>query len=334
MSLGKKLKIFTGHANIALAQAVARQFNFPTGDAHLNEFPDGRFLAEYDENVRGHHVAIIQPTTTLRDHVELCQMVYAAASNSAANVTAVVSYFGDIRADRKKKRRVGVVARMALDQVVRAGAKKILLVDPHFEQIEGYVDPRHCQIEILHSLPVFVSLFRQLGITDVMNGPPDVGRAKTAEDYSNALGGDIFFAYKVKKNDRPEKVHIIGDVAGRNVRVIDDECSTGETIQEVVLALEEAGAAAIDIVVTHGKFVGDAPRLVAALPLVRKVSVTDTVALRPEVHEALGDRLRHITIAPLLAAALRSIHNEDSVAELEDCDKVAEIYRREYFVNP
>lgn len=334
MPLGKKLKIFTGNANRALAQAVAEYLHFPLGDQHRNEFPDKRFLSEYDENVRGHHVAIIQPTTTVEDHAELCQMVSAAVSNSAANVTVALTYFGDVRADRKNKRRVCVAARLALNEIVEAGAKRILLIDPHFEQIVGFVDPKQCLIEILHSLPVFVSLFQHLGIIDVMNGPPDVGRAKIAEEYSNALGGGVFFAYKAKQDDKAKKVHIIGDVAGKKTRLIDDECSTGATIVEGVQALHEAGASAVDIVVTHGKFVGDAPERIAALPLIRKVYVTDTVALRQEVRGALGDRLRHITVAPLLAEALRSIHNEDSVAELESIEKVADIYRREYFVNP
>lgn len=333
MAKGKTLKIFTGNANTQLAECIAKCIGQPLGAVTVSRFPDGEAYVRYEEDIRGCHVAIIQPTNQPEFNLkELKLMAYVARSSSAAFVTAVIPYFGYGRQDRKDQPRVGITARMVADELVEAGIQHILVLDLHSAQIQGFFDPKRCIVEYLYGKPVFISLFQHLGLTDVVNGPPDLGRAKTAESYAQRLGSGMYFAIKTRRpGGHAEEVKIIGDVQGKKTRIIDDEISTGKTIALAADALHAAGAVSIDVVASHGKFVGDAPTLLTA-SIINKFYVGDSVVLPQRAHDLLGERLCRVTFAPLLGEAIKRLHHDESLSALFQSDFVGKIYKGAYCI--
>ncbi len=333
MAKGKTLKLFSGNANPQLAERIARYVGQPLGAVTVSRFPDGEVYVKYEEDVRGCHVALIQPTNQPELNLkELKLMAYTARSSSAACVTAVIPYFGYGRQDRKDQPRVGITARLVADELVAAGVQHVLVLDLHAAQIQGFFDPKQCIVEYLYGKPVFISLFQHLGLTDVLNGPPDLGRAKTAESYAQRLGGGMYFAIKVRQpGGHAEEVKIIGDVRGRKTRIIDDEISTGKTMALAADALFAAGAVSIDVVASHGKFVDEAAERLAASS-VSTYYVGDSVILPERARELLGTRLRQVTFAPLLGEAIKHLHHDESLSVLFQDDAVGKLYKGSYFL--
>lgn len=333
MAKGKTLKLFTGNANPQLAERIAQYIGQQLGMVTVTQFPDGEVYVKYEEDVRGCHVAIIQSTNQPEHNLkELKLMAYTARSSSAACVTAIIPYFGYGRQDRKDQPRVGITARMVADELVEAGFQHILALDLHAAQVQGFFDPKQCIVEYLYGKPVFISLFQHLGLTDVMNGPPDLGRAKTAESYAQRLGGGMYFAIKARQpGGNAEEVKIIGDVRGKKVRIVDDEISTGRTMVLAAGALHAAGATSIDVVASHGKFVDEAAERLAA-SAASTFYIGDSVVLPQRARDLLGSHLRQVTFAPLLGEAIKHLHHDESLSVLFQDDYVGKLYQGSYFL--
>lgn len=336
MAKGKTLKLFTGNANRPLAEGIAASVGQELGQIEVGQFADGEISVRFLEDIRGCHVVLIQPTNAPEVNLkELKLMAYAARSSSAACVTAVIPYFGYGRQDRKDRPRVGITARMVADELIGAGIQHIITLDLHAAQVQGFFDPKQCIVDYLYGRPVFVSLFQHLGMTDVVNGPPDLGRAKVAESYDQHLGGGVYFAVKNRPSgtkDEVRSIRIVGDVAGKKVRILDDEISTGKTMVMAAAVLAEAGATSIDVVASHGKLVGEAPKLLAASP-VTAFYIGDSVLLSADAREQLGSRLRQVTFAPYLAEAIKRLHHDESLSSLFDEHTVGRLYKGNYFLS-
>lgn len=329
-----QLKLFTGNANPQLAERIAQYLEMQLGDIPVSKHVDGEVYQRFEEEVRGCHVVIIQPTNAPDTHQrELTLMGNAARAASAALVTGVISYLGYSRQDRKDRPRTAIAARLAVDEIVNAGFQRVIVPDLHAEQIQGFFDPKFCIMEYLYARPVFVSLFRHLGLTGFVNGPPDVGRARTAQAYLRRLGGGMYFAVKGDDQVRDTgHIEIIGDVKGRPCRIIDDEVESGGTLVNTAIALAERGAGPIHAVVTHGKLVGPAIDRIAASPI-EKLFIGDTIQLPARAREVFGDRLCHVTFAPLLAEAVLRLHEDRSISALFNDEEVSRFYNGNYFIN-
>lgn len=331
MPKGKKIVLLTGNANRPLAERVAAYLNQSIGLADISEFGDGEVRVKLQQNVRGCHVVVLQPTFQPDRHLmELKLMGQAARLASARYLTAVIPHFGYGRQDRKDQPRVPISAKLVAREIENACYHHVLVWEPHNDQVQACFDERTIIPDLLHASPMFIALLRELGIPNLVVGPPDAGRASEAQEYSLALGCPMFVAHKVKSGPLPERVQILGDVDGKNTVLVDDESSSGRTIALAATALVAAGALSVTVMLAHGKFVGDAPERIAASPI-KMLYVSDSIPLRPEVVAALDGRIRQVTVAPVLAKAITSIHTDGSVTALFDPKRVAELYKRTSF---
>ena len=335
MPKGKTLKLFTGNANRPLAERVAAYIGQPLGDVEVGRFPGGEVKVKFREDVRGCHVVIVQPTNEPETNLkELKLMTSAARGSSAKCVTAVISYYGYGRQDRKDQPRVPISARLVADEIAAAGAHNVVLLDLHSAAITGFFPLLTCNVDHLYSRPVFVGALRHLGLTELRCGTPDVGRAKVGQSYMRRLQHGIFFAVKGDDLQRAGSTIIIGDVDGMDCLIIDDEISTGGTIRDASNALKTAGANRIYVAASHGKCVEDAPEILAACP-VDRFFIGDSVRVPSGVAATLGkERLTCVTFAPLLGEAIRHIHDDESVSVLFDDALIARLYDGNYVIEP
>jgi ribose-phosphate pyrophosphokinase len=304
--------LFAGSANPKLAAAIAAELGVQPGACAVERFPDGETAVRLDEPVRGREVFLVQPTAPpVNDHlVELLAFADACRRSAAGRITAVVPYFGYARSDKRHGRREPITASLVARLMEAAGVDHVLTLDLHADQIEGFF-----QIPV-DSLTAVPTLCRALGerlLPDAVVVSPDTGRVKMATDYAHRLGTSVVVLHKRRTSGTETSVtHVVGDVAGRACLIIDDMISTGGTIARAVEALLAAGARPeITVAATHGLFVGDA-RTTLAHDAIREVVVTDTVA----VADRSWPRSRNISVAPLLAAAIRRLRADGSLGDL------------------
>ena len=313
--LNGQLKLFSGSAHKRLAREIADYLGSPLGRANLRRFADTEVSFRIDENIRGADVFILQPTCTPVDAhlVELCVMIDAFRRSSAARITAVMPYYGYARQDRKDKPRVPISAKLVANLLCAAGANRVLTMDLHKAQIQGFFD---IPVDHLFAAPVFMQ--HLAGYQDqeprAVIVSPDAGGVERARAYAKRLGADLAIIDKRRSEDgRAEVMHVVGEVRDRVCIIQDDIVDTAGTLVQTVSALRENGAARVIACAVHGVLSGPAIERIEGSAL-EKLVVTNTIPPRPEV--AASDRVEVLSVAPLLGKAIQSIHQETSVSSL------------------
>lgn len=305
------LLLMAGRANRPLADEIGGLLGRSTDSATIRDFSDGEIFVRIDRNARGRDVFIIQPTVAPAENtMELLLLIDAAKRASAARVTAVVPYFGYGRQDRKDQPRVSIGAKLMANLMVAAGADRVVSIDFHQHQIQGFFD---IPVDHLYAAPVITKYFRAKGLEDLVVVAPDVGSAKMARGFSKRLGAT--FAIIDKRRPAPnmsQVLNVVGEVKGRNCILTDDMVDTGGTLANAVIALKERGAERVFAAATHALLSGNATEKLAAVPLEEFV-VTNTIHV-PEGRRF--DRLKILSVAELLANAIEYIHSNESVSQL------------------
>ena len=307
----KGLVVVSGTANPPLAAKVASYLNMDLGKISLSRFPDGEIDMKVLEDVRGADVYVLQPTCPpVNDTLmELLILIDCLRRASAERITAVIPYFGYCRQDRKAEGRVPISAKLVANLITTAGAHRGLALDLHAAQIQGFFD---IPMDHLYASKVLVKYFRELGTKNLTIVSPDVGGIKMARAYAKRLGAGLAICDKRRGGPtETEVMHVIGDVEGRNVVLVDDMISTGTSITEAAHRLKKEGARDIYIAATHAVFAGKALEKLRKAP-VREVIVTDTIPINGEEL----DNLRVLSVADLLGEAIRRIHHSESVSSL------------------
>ena len=311
------MKVLAGNSNRPLAEAIAASLNLPLTKAVIRRFSDMEVFVEIQENVRGEDVFVIQPTSfPANDNLmELLVMLDALKRGSARRITAVLPYFGYARQDRKTSPRSPISAKLVANLITKAGADRVLTIDLHAGQIQGFFD---IPVDNLYAQPVLVTDIKKKhpNTSELMIISPDVGGVVRARALATRLDADL--AIIDKRRERAgvsEVMNIIGDVKGRHCILIDDIVDSAGTLCNAAVALTKAGATGVAAYVTHGVLSGDAVARVAASPLEQLV-VTDSIAATQAVR--VSNRVEQLTVAPLLAEAMRRISDETSVSSLFD----------------
>jgi len=316
MSVTGNTKIFSGNAHPALAREICGYLNCDLGKASTDRFSDGEFNFQILENVRGSDVFIVQPTCPPSDQnlMELLIMIDTFVRASAERVTAVIPYFGYARADKKDRPRVPIAAKLVANLITTAGTERVLTVDLHASQIQGFFD---IPVDHLYAAPVVVDYFTANPIQNLIVVAPDTGGAERARAYAKRLNAGLALCDKRRERaNEADVMNIVGDVSGKNCLIIDDMCDTGGTICKVAAALAKAGAQDIYAFFTHAVLSGSAAVNISNSHL-KKVIVTNTIPLSDDV-KPLEDsgQIEVLSVGKLLASAIRSIHDETSVSSL------------------
>ena len=306
-----RLRLFTGSANRELAEAVCASLGTELGDAAVDQFADGETCVKINENIRGTDIFIFQPTfPPATNLMELLVMIDAARRASAGRVTAVIPYFGYQRQDRKDQPRVPITAKLVANLITTAGADRVMAMDLHSAQIQGFFD---IPFDHLYAAPVLVDYYVHLNIPDLTVVAPDIGSVKMARAYAKRLSVGLAIVDKRRPSpDAVETMNVIGDVNGKNVVIFDDVVSTGSTLVQAADALKRAGARDIYAACTHAVLCGDAVERIANSS-VRELIVTDSI---PHDPKRLGTSIKVHSVAGLLAEAIRRIHDEESLSSL------------------
>jgi ribose-phosphate pyrophosphokinase len=306
-----ELKIITGTAHPALVQAICGYLGQPVCDALVTTFPDGETFVKINENIRGRDVFIVQPTCppTNQNLMELLILVDAARRASAARITAVIPFFGYARQDRKDQPRVPITAKLVANLLVAAGVHRVLTMDLHAQQLQGFFD---IPVDHLHALPVMIEHLRRLGLGDLVVVSPDVGGVKMASAYSQALGAGLAIVVKRRITaSEIEAVAVIGEVEGRNVIIVDDLTETAGTLCGAASILRQQGALDIYAGVSHAVLTDlGIERLKSSE--IKELITTDSVP----VPAGDGSRVTVLTVAELLGEGIRRIHDDESVSSL------------------
>jgi ribose-phosphate pyrophosphokinase len=313
MSRGQ-LKLFSGSAHRALAGEIAEFLGVNIGQARLQRFPDTECSFQIDENIRGTDVFVVQPTCADVDRnlIELCVMIDAFRRSSASRITAVIPYYGYARQDRKDKPRVPISAKLVANLLSAAGANRVLTMDLHKAQIQGFFD---IPVDHLFAAPVIIDFCDRLGIPDLTLVSPDAGGAERARAYAKRLDAELAIIDKRRSDDgSAEVMNVVGDVTGRTCIIQDDIIDTAGTIVKAAIALKENGAERVFACAVHGVLSGPAIERLEAAPI-EQVIITNTIPLNSE--KARGcKKIKQLSVARLLGQAIRSIHEETSVSSL------------------
>ncbi len=309
-----QLKVFTGRANPQLAQKICDYLQLPMGRGRTELFPDGELIVKVDEDVRGRDCFIIQSTShPVNAHwMELMIWIDCLKRASADRVTAVIPYFGYARQDRKDEGRTPITAKLVANLLERAGADRVVAVDLHAAQVQGFFD---IPVDHLSASPVISKWFASLNLSTRVFVSPDVGNVKRAQVFANMLGGEICIVDKRRTSGSDvETKNLIGDVDGKNVLMVDDMITTGGTVTEAVKMLKEHGAGDVYIAATHAVF---APPALERLSKSKytKLAVTDTITIGNRCDQ-IADRLEVLGVAGLIGEAIHRIHHNESVSAL------------------
>jgi ribose-phosphate pyrophosphokinase len=303
--------VFSGTANPELARGIAKELGTKLGEVEISRFADGEIFVKLNENVRGVDVFIVQSTLSGREHLmELFLLLDAATRASASRVTAVLPYFGYARQDRKDQPRVSLAAKLVANLITTAGADRVLTMDLHASQIQGFFD---IPVDHLYAAPVFMDLFTTFALEDFAVVAPDLGSVKMARAYANRLHLPLAMVEKRRPDkNRTEVLNVIGidEVSGRNLLIIDDMIDTGSTLLKAVDKLQEVGARDVHACATHAVLSADALERLEKSS-VASVIVTDTLPLK-----RLSPKVRVVTTAKLFSDAILRIHRSESISSL------------------
>jgi ribose-phosphate pyrophosphokinase len=307
------LKVFTGNAHQSLSREICDHLGVPLGQAFVGRFPDGEVRLQILENVRGADVFVIQPTCQpVNDNMmELLIMLDALRRASAERITAVIPYYGYARQDRKDRPRVPISSKLVADLLTSAGADRVLALDLHAGQIQGYFN---IPVDHLYAIPVTVSYFRRLKLKNIVVVSPDPGGVERARAFAKRLRAPLAIIDKRREDaDIVEVMNVIGEVSGKICLIVDDMIDTGGTLLRGVNALLDKGAEKIFACCTHGVFAGDAIARIQDSPL-EQVVTTNSIPLSAEGKKC--SKIKVMSVGKLLADAIRSIHDETSVSKL------------------
>jgi ribose-phosphate pyrophosphokinase len=305
------IKILTGPSNPELAQRICDHLGVALGLATVGQFEDGEISVKIDENIRGHDVFVVQPTNPPAENMmALLVMMDACRRASARRVTAVVPYYGYQRQDRKDQPRVPITAKLAANLITVAGADRMMAMDLHSAQIQGFFD---IPFDHLYAAPVMIEYFLRKKLADPVVVAPDIGSVKMARAYAKRLGAELALVDKRRpRADAVEVMNIIGDVEGKTVIFFDDVISTGRTLCQAAEAMRANGAREIYAGATHACLAKGAAERLAASPI-REVVITDTI---PHPASDLNDKFTVLSVGGLLGEAIRRIHEERSLSSL------------------
>ncbi len=310
--VNRELKIFSGNANQPLAQEICDYLDIPLGMINLASFSDGEFYCQILENVRGTDVFVIQPTCCPSNNniMELLIMIDAFKRSSATRITPVIPYYGYARQDRKDKPRVPISSKLVADLLTAAGADRILAMDLHAGQIQGFFD---IPVDHLYAMPVLIEYLKGLNIPNLTLVSPDAGGVERARAFAKRLDADLAIIDKRRTApNEAEVLHIVGHVAGRNVIICDDLIDTAGTIVNAVAALRKKKAERVFVCATHGVLSGPAIERLSAAPI-EEIVLTNTVPLDKS---KILPNMKILSVAGLLGTAIQSIHEETSVSNL------------------
>jgi len=309
------LKIFSGRANPDLTNKICDYLGLPLGGILIGNFPDGEIRCKIDEDVRGRDVFLVQPTCppVNENLMELLIMIESCKRASAERVTAVMPYFGYARQDRKDEGRVPITAKLVANIITRAGADRVLAMDLHAAQIQGFFD---VPVDHLYGAPVLNEYFAGLGLDgdDIVIVSPDEGSIKRAVGHTNRLGGGLAIVDKRRFSaEQTHQANILGaSVEGKVALMFDDMISTAGSICGAARFVHESGAREIYVAATHGVLCGPAVERLEASPI-HQIVLTDTI---PLTQNTLPDRTKVLSVAPLLGEAIKRIHRNESVSRL------------------
>lgn len=305
------LAIFSGNANRVLAQNICDHLNVPLTEIFIGRFSEGEIRVQIKENIRGKDVFIIQATCPPPNEnlMELLILIDAARRASAKRITAVLPYYGYARQDRKDQPRVPITAKLVANLIVAAGANRVLTMDLHAAQIQGFYD---IPVDHLYAINVLCDHFSAKKIKNLVIVSPDVGGIKMARAYAKRLSAEL--AIVDKRRSSPEKtevMHILGRVKGKTAVIIDDIVATASSMVEAVDALSKKGVVGVYAAVSHGILSGNALSRIHDCKALKELVITDSIPLKdPHLHP----KVKVLTIAPLLAEAIKRIHNEESIS--------------------
>jgi ribose-phosphate pyrophosphokinase len=304
-------RVLTGTANRPLAEEIAKSLGVEITKATVSRFADGEVFIRLDENVRGADVFIVQPTNPPAENLlELLLLVDAARRASAARVTCVMPYYGYARQDRKDQPRVAIGAKLVANMIMRAGADRVLGLDFHAHQLQGFFD---IPVDHLYAAPVFTAHYRKKKLQDLVVVAPDVGSAKMARGFAKRLNASLAIIDKRRPTANvAEVVNVVGEVEGKDCLLADDMIDTAGTVSEAARALKNLGAKDIYVCATHALLSGPAVERLSSAPI-KEVAVTNTIAI-PDARKF--DALTVLSVGELLAKAIRFTHSDQSVSSL------------------
>jgi len=310
--VNRELKVFSGNANRALAEEICEHLKIPIGKINLTKFSDGELYCQILENVRGKDVFLVQPTCCPVNNnlMELLIMIDAFKRSSATRITSVIPYYGYGRQDRKDKPRVPISSKLVADLLTAAGTDRILTMDLHVGQIQGFFD---IPVDHLYAMVVLIEYLKQLNIPNLTVVSPDAGGVERARAFAKRLNADLAVIDKRRTGpNEAEILHIIGHVSGRNILICDDMIDTAGTLVNTVHALRKKKAEKVFACATHGILSGPAIEKLGSAPI-EQIILTNTVPL--ETSRILPN-MKILSVAGLLATAIQNIHEETSVSNL------------------
>jgi len=313
MFLKDNLKIFSGSSNPALTSDVCKYLGIPVGGVQIDRFPDGEKVIRVEDDVRGRDCFVVQSTCEpVDDHLmELLIYLDCLRRASASRITAVIPYFGYARQDRKDEGRVPITAKLVANLITTAGASRVLAIDLHAKQLQGFFD---IPVDHLTGELVLNKYFRDKKINNLTVVSPDVGNMKIAARYAEHLGGELAIVHKRRvSGSEVEANEVIGEVEGRNILMCDDIIATAGTVCSAASLLKERGAEKIYVGATHGVFASQALERLAEAPI-DEVVVTDTIPLSEQTKKV--DGIKVLSVAAMLGEAIKRIHRNESVSNL------------------
>jgi len=310
-----KIAIFSGNAHPELAKNICKYLKVKLSDALVTRFSEGEIRVKINENVRGKDVFVVQPTCPPPNDnlMELLIMIDALKRASSQRITAVIPYFAYARQDRKDQPRVPITAKLVANLLTIAGANRILTMDLHAGQIQGFFD---IPVDHLFAVGVFIDYFSKLKLNDLVVVSPDVGGIKMARAYAKRLSAGLAIIDKRRVSpEKAEAMHIMGEVEGRDVIIVDDLIATGSSLIEAVEALKKAKARSIRAAISHGVLSGPAIERVNDCKNLQELLITDSI---PMPDHKKNPKIKVLSVADLLGEAIKRIHNEESVSSLFD----------------
>ncbi|MBU0533242.1 MAG: ribose-phosphate pyrophosphokinase [Candidatus Omnitrophica bacterium] len=307
-----EMLLFSGNANKKLAEEIAQYLDIPLSPMEITNFVDGEIFLKILENVRGTDAFVIQPTCPpVNDNImELLFIIDALKRASARRITAVIPYYGYARQDRKTEPRVPISAKVIANILTVAGASRVLVIDLHVGQIQGFFD---IPVDHLFAAPLMIDYIKRKRLSDLTILSPDTGGVERARAFAKRLEASLAIIDKRRpERNVAELMHIVGDIEGRNVVIVDDMIDTGGTIIQAAETIKKGGAKDVYVCSTHGVFSKDALNNLQKSVL-KEIIVTNTI---PQNKESEYSKLQILSIAPLLGEAIKRIHNESSVSSL------------------